>query len=357
DPGEELRVLLFLEHSIQSGRTRRDGTRWVVSRQMQFLELDEPGRIRAAGYAPYLDYRPLTAEELPLVEPLLEADWLRKGLEPRALEYAITTLAPQHLDEVRKRQHDRINRTWAAVYERLMKEIAYWDHRAAELRLQESVGKENARLNSGLARQREQELRVRLQRREQELEQERRLSANTPVVLGGALVVPAGLLARRKGERPAAPDQFARETQRVERLAMQAVMETERRLGCVPRDVSRENAGYDVESDPDNQGRLRFLEVKGRIQGATTVTLTRNELLTALNKPDDWILALVTVPPGPESPDGEGFPGLDHPVPVGFPEGCVVRYLRRPFQHEPDFAVTSVNYNLPELLAGAEEPA
>jgi hypothetical protein len=32
-------------------------------------------------------------------------------------------------------------------------------------------------------------------------------------------------------------------------------------------------------------------------------------------------------------------------------------YLRQPFQREPDFGVTSVNYDLPELMARAEEPA
>jgi len=33
-----------------------------------------------------------------------------------------------------------------------------------------------------------------------------------------------------------------------------------------------------------------------------------------------------------------------------------VHYLRRPFQREPDFGVTSVNYGFSELLEQAEEP-
>jgi hypothetical protein len=32
-------------------------------------------------------------------------------------------------------------------------------------------------------------------------------------------------------------------------------------------------------------------------------------------------------------------------------------YIRRPFQREPDFGVTSVNYNVEELLARAEQPS
>ena len=33
-----------------------------------------------------------------------------------------------------------------------------------------------------------------------------------------------------------------------------------------------------------------------------------------------------------------------------------VHYVRRPFQREPDFGVTSVNYDFAELLARAEAP-
>ena len=64
------------------------------------------------------------------------------------------------------------------------------------------------------------------------------------------------------------------------------------------------------------------------------MTVTKNEILAALNKPDDFILAIVEV-------DG------DNSVP---------RYVRRPFQCELDFGVTSVNYDLAELLAKAEKP-
>jgi hypothetical protein len=44
---------------------------------------------------------------------------------------------------------------------------------------------------------------------------------------------------------------------------------------------------------------------------------------------------------------------------VAFTEdsGHQVRYLRRPFQREPDFGVTSVNYALIELLAQSETPS
>jgi hypothetical protein len=262
-------------------------------------------------------------------------DWLRADLEAKAMEHAAIHLVPDHLNELRRRKEELIDKTLAAVKDRLTKEINYWDHRAAQLKDQELAGKVNAKLNSGLARQRADELSARLQRRLAELEQERKLSPLPPVVLGGAMIIPVGLLRKLIGQAPETPPDFALDTEESERRAMQAVMETERRLGFVPRDVSDENLGYDVESAIPDSGLLRFLEVKGRVRGARTVTITKNEILTGLNKPEQFILALVLLDPDKET----------------------VCYARVPFEKEPDFRATSVNYDLAALLALAQEPA
>ena len=117
---------------------------------------------------------------------------------------------------------------------------------------------------------------------------------------------------------------------------MKAVIAAERQLGFAPRDVAADKCGYDIESrDPKGESRLRFIEVKGRVQGADTVTVTKNEILTALNKPDQFILAIVQV-------DGE--------------QATDTTYVMEPFSREPDFGVTSVNYRLSELLARGEAP-
>lgn len=197
------------------------------------------------------------------------------------------------------------------------------------------AGKVNAKLNSGLARQRADELSARLQKRLSELEQERKLSALPPVILGGAMIVPVGLLRRLGGTSDATPQMFAIDTERSEQMAMEAVMTAERKLGYTPRDVSNQNLGYDIESAITGTGLLRFVEVKGRVKGAKTVTITKNEILTGLNKPDEFILAVVIIDQ----------------------ETTVVRYCRTPFEKEPDFKATSVNYDLDKLLAQAKEPA
>ena len=112
-------------------------------------------------------------------------------------------------------------------------------------------------------------------------------------------------------------------------------MAVEKSLGFVPVDRELEKLGYDIESRDPRSGKLRFLEVKGRVTDAVTVTVTKNEILYSLNKPEDFILAIV------EFLDGDAHR---------------VHYVRRPFHREPDFGVTSVNYNLAELLERAEEP-
>ncbi len=87
------------------------------------------------------------------------------------------------------------------------------------------------------------------------------------------------------------PDLTQRE--RVELLAMNAVMRSERQLGHRPQDVSAENRGYDIESQVVG-GPSRFIEVKGR-SGGGDITVTRNEYTFAGNKGEQFILAVVEV--------------------------------------------------------------
>ena len=96
--------------------------------------------------------------------------------------------------------------------------------------------------------------------------------------------------------------------------------------------VEADNRGFDLISrhphpeDPQTAIEVRFIEVKGRITGADAICVTKNEILTSLNKPDDFILALV-----------EFLDGDSHRV----------VYLRRPFERSgitTDFNGASVNF-------------
>src|SRR5439155_25942194 len=125
--------------------------------------------------------------------------------EHKALGHAVAHVVPEHLAEVRVPKLKLISKTEAAVKERLSKEITYWDHRAEQLKLQEQAGRTNARLNSGEARKRADLLQGRLQKRLEDLKLEAQISPLPPVVLGGLLVVPMGLLAAMTGRSLPAP--------------------------------------------------------------------------------------------------------------------------------------------------------
>jgi SNF2 family DNA or RNA helicase len=340
DEGTEPRLLFYLEHAVQDASLTRTGERRIISKRWLYVELSRVGDIRHLHYAPYLDYRPLNEGE-PNVAAFLtrpECAWISRELEQQAQAYAIAHVVPEHLEEVRARKLALINKTRVAVKERLTKEISYWDHRAEDLKLQEQAGKPNARLNSNEARKRADALEARLQKRMEELELEAQISPLPPVIMGGLLVVPKGLL-REMAPDPETAQALAgmpHDTQAAAARARAIVVDVERRLGFEPTDRETEKLGYDVESRVPGTGRLRFIEVKGRISGADAITVTRNEILYSLNKPEDFILAIVEFLQGDE---------------------YRVHYLRQPFRREPDFGATSVNYNFAELLARAQEPA
>jgi len=335
DAGTAPRVLLYLEHSIQDASPTPAGDRRTVSRRMLYVEIDAQGQARHLHYAPYLDYRPL-AEGEPSVDAILarpECRWIGADLEQRAMTHAISRVVPEHLKEVRGQRLAWIDKTRAAVKDRLTKEIAHWDHRAQQLQQLEAAGRANAKVNSQEARRRADELQARLQKRLHQLDLEAHITAVPPVVMGGVVVVPAGLISAMSGQ-PTSTATTA-DTQAAAAKARAVVMEIERALGFEPTDREFEKLGYDIESRDPRTGQLRFLEVKGRIQGAETVTVTRNEVLYSLNKPEQFILALV-----------EFLETGAHKA----------HYLREPFRREPDFGVTSINYDFADLLQRASAP-
>ena len=338
DLGVDARLLFYIEDSVQDGVIMPNGSKRIISKNVHFVEIKEDGTAVNAGYAPYLDYRADKEDEQTVIRSYLNnQQWLKTNVEDIAIGYAISQIIPEHVAEVRERKTKLIEKTAKAVKDRLTAEIQYWDFRAADLKTKESAGKTNAKLNSQLASRRAKELAARMQKRLAELETEKLISAMPPVVVRGALVIPRGLINKLTGKADTfTADPLARHE--IELAAMKAVMEIETSLGYIPSDVSEKKVGYDIESkipqDKCDSGgaTLRFIEVKGRAVGANIVTVSINEILTALNKPCEYILAIVEV------------------------NGTQTKteYLKKPFRERPDFAATSVNYNIENLKNGTE---
>lgn len=336
DLGTAPHMFFYIEHAIQDASITRSGEHRTISKRVLHVEIDANGTTRHIHYAPYLDYRPLKSDE-PNVEQILacpECAWIQRDLESKILEYAVTSVVPEHFKEVSQDRLALIEKTRAAVKDRLTKEINYWDHRAEELKAQEQSGHPNARLNSGEARKRADTLDGRMKKRLGELALESQISPLPPVIQGGFLVVPLGLLKAIQGKSVPLSGHPV-ETQVSAARARAIVMDIERKLGFEPVDREFEKLGYDIESRVPGTGKLRFIEVKGRVSGAHSITVTRNEVLYSLNKPEDFILAIV------EFMDDSNYQ---------------VHYIRQPFQREPDFLVTSSEYDFDGLIAKAEEP-
>jgi superfamily II DNA or RNA helicase len=324
DLGDTPRVLVYLQHAVVDGRTDASGNRRIVSKQFDFVSVDPDGNARHAGWAPYLDSRPATSEELTLLASVIDGDWVRKDLESVAVEHGVE-LARTHLDEVRRRTVDRVEKTVIAVRDRLTSQIQYWDHRANQLKDRELAGNlPKSGMNSTKARQRADELQARLKRRLEELEAERQLSPLPPVVSGGALVIPAGMLSAVLGGAPGEVADYARDRAVTERAAVDAVMAAERRLGRRPYEMPSNNKGYDIESK-DDTGTLWFIEVKGRVAGADTFTITRSEIGVGRNKTDTHILALAEVTDG---------------------VATELRYVRRAFEDVGDLPFNTISVSL-----------
>ena len=339
DDGIEPRLLVYLEHAVRDGRVARSGEPRVISQRLQFIHLKADGSAADGGSAPYLDYRPITAEERAAITNAIDAPWLAGGVEEAALGYGIAHLVPQHLAEVKRRRLAEIDKVEREVRARLTREINYWDARAARLREEERAGKEQ-RINASNAEATAQRLVERLHKRQDELNRERQITALPPVLKGAALIIPKGLIRARTAPTPEpdgsgfSEDPAARAI--VELAAMNAVMAHERGLGHSPVDVSAQKRGWDIESRDKTAGHLRFIEVKGRQTGARDVIVTKNELLAALNSPEAFYLALVFVEDGRAA------------APV---------YLQRFFRRQPGFAETAVMFDIGELFSLGASPS
>lgn len=155
------------------------------------------------------------------------------------------------------------------------------------------------------------------------------------------VVIPTGLLAERRALKAGTYGNAFSESKEarkvIELKAMEAVVGAERRLGNEPKDVSAQKVGYDIQSYDPKADRYRFIEVKGRIDGADTVMITRQEVITSLHEPEKFILAIVEVE--------DGF-------------AREPRYLSGALDtREPPFDQNAIQFNMKRLLERAGDPA
>jgi superfamily II DNA or RNA helicase len=362
--GEGVRAVFCIRHDITDGHTDARGRRRVISSELHFVEIGEGGEVRGTVQAPYLDYRPLRDGEVavlgtrgrddgstpafagggnghlrqhaPSPSEVVE-EWRHRDLEGQAVLYAVEHLVPAHAERVKEEREALVDKAKRQVWDRLTKEIMHWNGRAEDLKQKELAGKK-PRLNSGRAWERAEGLKARRGKRMAELELERQVVPQAPVLVAGALIGRYEGLQHRLGQHERADHSAVADPEakrRTELAAMAAVMAWEAERGYAPRDVSRENLGYDVESRDPVTGRLRFIEVKGRDADADTLTLTRNECMSGLNLRDDFWLAIVRARDGVAQGEPEYVRDAAYKVLVA----------------EPRFPLVSVQVDMGKILA------
>jgi hypothetical protein len=256
DPSMNSRVLFFLEHAIQ------DASLLPRASAAPFRGACSTSRWTPRGTRAFCTTRPTSTtvrspEGEPAVAILLarpECAWITRTLEQKAQSHAIAHIVPEHSAEVRGRRLAWIEKTRAAVKDRLIKEITYWDHRAEQLKLQEQAGRAGARLNSHEARRRADDLQARLHRRLAELDREVQALGAATGGAGRARGHTTGLVAAMTGRALSAPTSPA-DPQASAARTRAIVMAVERALGFDPTDREFEKLGYDIESRDPRNGR------------------------------------------------------------------------------------------------------
>jgi superfamily II DNA or RNA helicase len=280
-----------------------DGRGTAISKRFEYVSVLPDGTAHPSGPAPYLDLS-LPADLNPeqhtaLTDAInfeLSSAWLAGRVEKTAQTWAIQHGLPQHRTDVMARVTPAIERTRKLVRQRLMAQMNYWDSEAIKLAEAQAAGKK-IRISPATARDRARSLETRLERRQTELDLRAQVHVHPPQIISAALVLPA---TAADGEQPTR-DSYALDTTITERRAVNAVLAVERRLGREPEEMTHSNKGFDIQSrKPD--GHLIFIEVKGRVLGADSFTVTTSEVGYAKNADPDYRLALVAV--DPDTPDG-----------------------------------------------------
>lgn len=332
---EEPQLIFLIEHSIREHS--QDETHTTnVSQRVLFVGTNEQGGFYDAGPAPYLDFSPPHAEELPAITAISDSEWLNTDIEKLASDYANQHIAPSHYREIKQRREALATKGLEQVHARLTQQIHHWSYKYESLTQAANAGKQ-PRMQPENARRRAEELQARLDQRRKQFERMKQVSSQPPLVVGCFLVIPGHLVT--PDHKPLTHDQNTASPaakKEVELAGMKTVMDHQRQLGNTPTDVSHKNLGWDIESRTQD-GKLLFLEVKARHHEAKTVTVTKNEMLVGFNKREDktWFLAIV------KTQSGEA---VSTPL-----------YIHAPFDNQPAWAETSSNFDIDTLTTRAQD--
>ncbi|WP_245612530.1 helicase-related protein [Palaeococcus ferrophilus] len=281
---EALREWVQEEHlkELQRGavfydpRNRLHGTVWFFEGEVRDGSNKTAGKTLVAVYDDGEDFEIIDPKIVWDLEPAKDAPEVNTDFKRRedAMIYARKALDgyKNQLLKERKRQAEIKRKYGIKSLRKLIDDI---DFKLAEYELLPPDEKKRYALTIRNLEERLNRYRRTLEELPEKIERETSLVVRPPVFIGAIYVLPRGQM----GEDPA-----------IEEIGMQIAMEYERKHGREPKDVSKENLGYDIYSE--GNGEKRHIEVKARAR-LGDVELTWNEYVTAKRLRDKYWLYVV----------------------------------------------------------------
>jgi superfamily II DNA or RNA helicase len=277
-------VLFALQQEINNSKGE------IVDRHFDFIEVTSSGAGSYSNTAPYIDYESPNPSELELIKSKILPGIDPGVLESRAREIALEKLVTKDKPALKERISAQVAKVRMQVVERLDQEITYWHNEHTKRALENNP---KSQKEAAKAEDRAKELKLRKEKRLQELDKEEQLMSGSPFIRTAAIIVPSSLLYSNEEERiKFAKDQEA--IKEVERRAVDLVLQVEKARGREPEEMPRNNKGFDIISRTKD-GHSDYIEVKGRIEGSDTFLVTSSEISFGKTQGTNHRLAIVKV--------------------------------------------------------------
>lgn len=286
---EHPRIMIVVRQVIRDGQSANIDSQNIVLQRLLYVWLDDESHTIEEASKPCILGREALDSEKEAVLKILQQNWLNTSLEKRAKEVTWREVTAGLLEEVQCRRKRELGREMEAVELRFSNEIEDFEFLANRYN--------NIKIRSERYQQKAENLKERLNAKREDIECQLDINAPGPEVCGVAIVIPKCVLPQSTDEN-AIDKHFTLShatRKKVDEKAIRAVMSREVALGRVPKEISNSNSGYDIESTDQRTNRLLFIGVKGRNANAPTISMTKNEIMTAYNAKDAYTLAVILI--------------------------------------------------------------
>lgn len=287
---DEVRLLVCLSQDIVNNF---DQTK-PIERIVTFIEILLSGETFFRDIPPVFDFVLPTAdvqkEMLQSIIPKIDVDQLIE-VGKSSLSKRTTTL---RLPELKGLVDAQLDTTRKEVIKRMDQEIKFWENEALAIA---QGTRSNAKHTPATAKLKANDHRARKALRLDQLGREGTILIKPSKVVSVALVVPAMSAPGAESLKAVLYPKDQEAIKKIERRAVDLVLSVEKALGFSPKEMPRNNKGFDIDSFRENTGRT-FIEVKGRIDGADNFIITNSEFFLGHTQGSSFILALVKVASG-----------------------------------------------------------